>query len=906
MVQILRRPVHRVTSPDAYLSANCKGVAVGTENTPDSIRLATALADRYVIQRALGAGGMATVYLAHDIKHDRDVAIKVLRPELAAVIGAERFLTEIKTTANLQHPHILPLFDSGTVNGTVFYVMPVVVGESLRERLVREKQLPVSDAIGITREVASALDYAHRNGFIHRDIKPENILLHDKRALVADFGIALAAKSADSRMTEAGMSLGTPQYMSPEQALGDRELDARSDVFALGCVAYELLVGEPPFQGPTAQAIVAKIITDDPRPPSEIRRTVSPAIDHAILTALEKLPADRWATADEFARALSGETVTDRMTHSGRTASRRSGTRRVAIGAVVLAGIAAASGWLARGTGDTLPLVFGQTTAVTSNPGLEILPAISPDGKSVAYAMGTWNRSRIYVRPVSGGRAIALTSDSQTVQSVPSWSPDGSRVLFMANGAAFSAPASGGVVRQEIPRSNAAPIVWAGWAPDGKRIAYAAGDSLMLHEASGQSRTLAIMMEPNLCNWSRDGARIACAVGNAAYAGGSTFFANQAPSRIVVCTVDDGSLITVSDSTSLNHSPVWSADGRWIFFVSNRYGGRDVFGQHLSRTGNVAGAPVRLTTGLSAHSISLTPDGKYLAYAFLDATSNVWSMPIPNGRALTLAGLTQETFGSQTVEGLSVSRDGEWLYFDSNLAGNADLYRVRLPHGEQEQLSFDTSDEFNGVPSPDGREVTFHSFRTGSRDIFVMPLDGGAVQSVTNSPLQEAAADWKPDGTALTYMELAAAGGIWIVSRNANGTWGTPVKRLNYGVGPTWSPDGRSLAIGSRFGGRLEIVPADSGQPRVLIDHERPGMPETQSARFSLDGRTVFIKSIDEQGRASIWSVPFSGGTPQLRVLFDDPSRTSNNTRWALSANRFYFTIDDWQSDVRVLDVMTR
>jgi serine/threonine-protein kinase len=879
---------------------------VGTENTPEATQLAAALADRYVIQRTLGAGGMATVYLAHDVKHDRDVAIKVLRPELAAVIGAERFLTEIKTTANLQHPHILPLFDSGTVNGTVFYVMPVVVGESLRDRLTREKQLPINDAVAITREVASALDYAHRNGFIHRDIKPENILLHDRRALVADFGIALAATSADTRMTEAGMSLGTPQYMSPEQALGDRELDARSDVFALGCMAYELLVGETPFNGPTAQAIVAKIITDDPKPPSVLRRSVSPAIDHAILTALEKLPADRWATADEFSRALSGEAIGNRLAFSGRTSSPRIGIRSAVFGAVIVAAIAAGTGWLARGDGDAPPLLFGQSTAVTSNPGLEILPAISPDGKSVAYAMGTWNRSRIYVRPVSGGRAIALTSDSQSVQFVPSWSPDGSRVLFVSNGAAYSVPASGGVVRQEVPKSAAAPIVWAGWAPDGKRIAYAVGDSLMLHDANGQSRKLASMIEPNLCNWSRDGSRIACAVGNAAYAGGSTFFANQAPSRIVVCTVDDGSLVTVSDSTSLNHSPVWSADGQWMFFVSNRFGGRDVFGQRLTRSGKMKGAPVRLTTGLSAHSISLSPDGRHLAYAFLDATSNVWSLPIPSGRAVSLAGLRQETFGSQTVEGLAVSRDGQWLYFDSNLSGNADLYRVRLPQGEQEQLSFDSGDEFNGVPSPDGREVSFHAFRTGSRDVYVMPLDGGTVQSVTNSPLQEAAADWSPDGTALAYMELAAAGGIWVVRRNADGTWGTPIKRLDYGVGPSWSPDSKLLAIGSGFGGRLEILPADSGAPRVLIDNERPGMPATQSARFSDDGQTVFIKSIDAQGRASIWSVPVSGGAPQLRLLFDDPARTSNNTRWALSANRFYFTIDDWQSDVRVLDVVGR
>ena len=268
-------------------------------------RLQSALADRYRLDREAGAGGMATVYLAQDIRHGRPVAVKVLRPELAAVIGAERFLAEIKLTANLQHPHILPLFDSGEADGYLFYVMPYVEGETLRDRLTREKQLPVADAIRITTEVASALDYAHRHGVIHRDIKPENILLHDGQALVADFGIALAAsKAGGSRMTETGMSLGTPHYMSPEQAMGEREITARSDVYALGAVLYEMLSGDPPFTGSTAQAVVARVVTESPRSLTTQRHTIPRNIEAAVMTALEKLPADRFATAAEFAEAL--------------------------------------------------------------------------------------------------------------------------------------------------------------------------------------------------------------------------------------------------------------------------------------------------------------------------------------------------------------------------------------------------------------------------------------------------------------------------------------------------------------------------------------------------------------------------------------------------------------------------
>src|SRR6187549_2621468 len=283
------------------------GVPSVTRSTmPDSpSRLASALADRYRIERELGQGGMATVYLAQDLKHDRKVAIKVLRPELAAVIGAERFLREIKTIANLQHPHILGLIDSGEVNGTAYYVMPFVEGESLRDRLTREKQLPIPDAVRIAAEVAGALDYAHRHGVIHRDIKPENILLHDGRAMIADFGIALAvAKAGGQRMTQTGLSLGTPQYMSPEQALGEKTIDARADIYALGAVTYEMLTGDPPFTGSSVQAVVAKVLSAEPERPTLVRKTIPVAIEQAVLTGLAKLPADRFATAAEFANAL--------------------------------------------------------------------------------------------------------------------------------------------------------------------------------------------------------------------------------------------------------------------------------------------------------------------------------------------------------------------------------------------------------------------------------------------------------------------------------------------------------------------------------------------------------------------------------------------------------------------------
>src|SRR6185295_6553805 len=254
---------------------------------------------------------MATVYLAHDLKHDRKVALKVLKPELAAVLGAERFVVEIKTTAALQHPHILPLFDSGSAGGFLYYVMPYVQGETLRSKLDRETQLGIDESVRITREVADALDYAHRHGVIHRDIKPENILLHDGRPMVADFGIALAlSAAAGGRMTETGLSLGTPHYMSPEQATAEKEITPRSDIYSLGCVLYEMLTGNPPHTGATAQQIIMKIITAPTDPISKHRKSVPQNVVDAVAMALEKLPADRFESAKDFSNALADSRFT--------------------------------------------------------------------------------------------------------------------------------------------------------------------------------------------------------------------------------------------------------------------------------------------------------------------------------------------------------------------------------------------------------------------------------------------------------------------------------------------------------------------------------------------------------------------------------------------------------------------
>ena len=450
-------------------------------------RLSAALGSSYRIERELGAGGMATVYLAQDLKHDRKVAIKVLKPELAVAIGAERFLAEIKTTANLQHPHILALHDSGEVNGTVFYVMPFVDGESLRDRLDREKQLPIDDALRIAGEVADALQYAHERGVVHRDIKPENILLQRGHAVVADFGIALAAsKTGGSRMTETGMSLGTPTYMSPEQAMGAREVDARTDIYSLGCVVYEMLMGAPPFVGPTAQSIVAKVMTEAPRGLTAQRHTVPAHVDAAVRTALEKLAADRFASAGAFAAALRDSTTSTRIPNAAAVANKSSrGTVIARWSAATLLGVVALA---------AVYLWGRQSTTSGSLDAVEITQRTFRR-QSVFTARYTASGDAIVFSGAESGTSLRIYTVGSAYPEPRSVSDSGTHLLAVSSrnemavlvdaklqhhrvfvGTLARMPVDGGA-----PREILAGVSDADWSPDGTQLA-------IIHEVTGKDR----------------------------------------------------------------------------------------------------------------------------------------------------------------------------------------------------------------------------------------------------------------------------------------------------------------------------------------------------------------------------------------------------------------------------------
>jgi len=430
-----------------------------------SDRLTDALADRYRLERELGAGGMATVYLAEDLKHHRSVAIKVLRPELSAILGTERFLKEIQLTASLQHPNILPLFDSGSAEGLLYYVMPFVAGETLRTRLKREGQLPIPEAIRIATAVGAGLDYAHRYGAVHRDIKPENVLLTEDSVLVADFGIALAVRDAGgARLTESGLSLGTPQYMSPEQAAAERAIDARTDVYSLAAVLYEMLAGEPPFTAPTTQGIIAKLLTQPPVHLRVLRNTVPPALDAAVARALAKAPADRFPTCRAFADALAATTPA-----AGRTVVLPSNPQRsrvvVRLGIAALVSLALTGAWLGlqrtagRATRSGAGVTLRDRTQLTTT-GHARTPAISPDGKQFAYiatrCSDTGCTSAIEVQDVGGSVARRiLEAPADAALYGLSWSPDRRHLImvgaFDGRKGYWLLSALGGLPRQLAP-----------------------------------------------------------------------------------------------------------------------------------------------------------------------------------------------------------------------------------------------------------------------------------------------------------------------------------------------------------------------------------------------------------------------------------------------------------------------
>jgi serine/threonine-protein kinase len=778
----------------------------------DSLR--ASLADRYTIEREVGQGGMATVYLAEDVKHHRKVAVKVLRPELAAVIGADRFLVEIRTTANLQHPHILPLHDSGEVDGTVFYVMPFVAGESLRDRLDREKQLPVADAVRIASEVASALDYAHRHDVIHRDIKPENILLHDGQALVADFGIALAASKGEgsSRMTETGMSLGTPTYMSPEQAMGERDLDGRTDVYALGCMLYEMLAGEPPFTGPTAQAIVAKVMSSEPEPVTTLRGVVPSGVAVAVHTALQKLPVDRFPTAAAFAEALSrpsshqftvGPIRTGVLPGMSVTAS------RVAFG--ILAALAAVATWSAlrstseaneiRTTRMAIDLPEGQ--GLLAPGGIRV--SFAPDGESFYYLGPGPTRPMVWRRSFDQLEATQVAGTEGATSATVS--PDGSQLAFVT-----LSPFTLQVVKSEgsPPRTVVSDSISGGgvaWSSDGF-IYFDGNTGLARIRPDGTDRSAVMPLDAALGEsgvaWPEalpDGRGVVVRVRR----GGEEMSAY----RIVAYDARDGSRKDLVTAVVARYSPT----GHLLYVTAVG----ELFAQRFDlKRLELRGRPLMIWDGVRVGGFGATDL----------AISSAGDLMYTGGR-----------IRNAIAELVWVDRTGQAAPVDSTVEGGL-IRDVAL--------------------SPDGTAIAMEVLRpTGTSDvprIYIKRLGGGPTQLISSELTRASEPVWLPTGQEVMYQSE----GVGLVRRRADASGaaelviGNRMRIMDVAVGPV----GSTLVMQ----GESEFSDRDLVDFRVGIDSiPRPlfseANVETEPA-FSPDGQWLAYSS-SESGRPEVYLRPY-------------------------------------------------
>ena len=830
---------------------------------------------------------MATVYLAEDLKHDRRVAIKVLRPELAAVIGAERFLREIRTIAGLQHPHILGLIDSGQVDGTAYYVMPFVDGESLRDRLEREKQLPIADAVRIATEVASALDYAHRHDIVHRDIKPENILLHDGRALVADFGIALAVSTAGStRMTETGMSLGTPHYMSPEQAMGEREITGRCDIYALGAMTYEMLTGDPPFTGSTAQAIVAKVVTEAPRPLAAQRHTIPPHVEEAVLTALEKLPADRYATAAEFARALTDATAAVRPAAASRAATiRRTDWRAVGAAAaamLVVGALLSRAFWPSPAPAVAparLLIGFpdGQQPRLTTSQ--QPMLAVPPDGSGLLYSgPGTAARTQLWLRRWSSldGTRLAQSVDDPCCGV---FSPSGDSIAYLASPHTLRViPLRSGVPAVVADAGLTSVSDYGGgvdWGSDG--MLYISGLAGLLRVSPGGGATEVMAPLDTARGHLRyvwpdalPGARAALVT---VVPAGDQF--NVERMRIAVADFRSGTVREILQGTRALYAEsghiVYARPGGVLHAVPF-----DV--ETLALTGSEVALPD--TVGLPAQSLgdfSISASGT-LAYnkAALQTSQVVWVTR--SGEPSVVA----PDLAAHELDGATLSPDGSELVVSMrNADGKYDLWRAPTDGGARTRLTFDGTTNWRPFWKPGSRTVWFVSDRADGGvnrltevDLRV-PGDVQLTQVYESRPVSGGA--WSSDGSWLLLRtdDQSRGGGDILGFRPGRDTVARPfVATPAEEASPALSPDGNWLAYSSNVSGRREIYVRpfpETGRGVYQVSTEGGIAP-----RWSRRGGELFY--ID--GRERMIAVPVrtvSGfETGEQRMLFD-ASRYQNN-----------------------------
>jgi Tol biopolymer transport system component len=731
-------------------------------------------------------------------------------------------------------------------------------------------------------------------------------MLSGRHGLVADFGVARALSNATggNQITSLGVALGTPSYMSPEQATADPSVDHRTDIYSVGCMAYELIAGTLPFTGTSPQKVLSAHVMETPAPLSKHREGISPVLEHAIMRCLAKKPADRWQTAEELLAVLEPlSTPSAGMAPTSARLAPVRPTRRLwlipaSIAAVLIAGVFA--------YGATRPLTpslsIGASTQLTTAAGLQIHPALSPDGKLVAYAAGTSRRMRIFIQPVTGGRVIPLSDDTTSAETNPRWSSDGTQLLVLSGGGVSVAPALGGALRPVVAPSAEGPVRTADWSPDNREIAFVRSESLLVQPLDGKpARFVGTSEDLSDCRWSPGGRMIACVSGNSPATRPGPTFGNSAPSAIMLFPANGGGAHPLTDSRSLHQSPAWSEDGTRLYFISDRDGTRDIYEIVIGRNEEPRGAAMRLSTGLNAHSVSVA--GGHIAYGVYSSKANIWTLPIPGSGTVSAEGATPLTNVAQIVESVQTSRDGKWLLFDATRSGRADIYRMPVAGGQEERLIHEGFDVFAPALSPDGRLLAYHSFRSGNRDIEVKPLDGGPVEIVTNSPRQESYPAWSPDGKQLAFFDQRTKQGF-TTKRLAPGRWSTPVA-VGDELRAEWISNSELLFVSSDTS-QIHVRTLPGKGDRLLYtasSRSNDSIPIPESVLPSWDGTSVFFKAHDTQGRASFWRVPIAGGAPQKIVQFPNVDHRSNRRDFGVDAKRFYFTFEDQQSNIWIADV---
>lgn len=854
---------------------------------------------------------MSRVFVAEDNTLGRKIVVKMLPAEMGAAVSVERFRREIQVVARLQHPHIVPVLSAGQLDGLPFYTMPYVKGESLRARLSRSGEMSVTEAVHVLRDVAAALAYAHGEGVVHRDIKPDNVIMSGGVAVVTDFGVSKAVDVAatdgarpQSGITSLGVALGTPAYMSPEQASADPQVDHRADIYSFGCLAYELIAGTSPFGGRSPQQMLAAHVTESPEPLAKRRPNVPPLLAALVMKCLQKRAGDRPQSADELLAALDAIATTPSggmvPTSERLAAVKGPGAKRIALAvAVVIIVLLALQLW--NRMSATKPITVGNTTPVAVGPDLELMPAISPDGKLVAYSAATAGGERIFVRQMDGGRASMLSGDLGGDHESPRWSPDGSRVSFVADGAIYVVPAlTGGSPKRTIERAGTHS-----WSPDGKEIIYTTESQrgIMAQAlAGGMPRTLVegtFLHSPML---SPDQKVLLYSEGRI------PSLTNVSVNVIWTLPLPKGTPTRISDSTSVNLSAVWMPDGKNVLFVSNAGGTRDVYQVAVKSDGRPRAPATRITTALNSYWISLSSDGSRMAYDVVRNFSNIFVVPISASPppVTSARAITRE---NQHIESLSISSDGQWLAYDSDRGGNFDIYKLRLDGGEPIQLTTDPAQDFAPKWSRDGKEIAFHTTRNGTRDIYVINVDGNAEQQVSSGKNQDFAPDFSPDGSRIVFFsEGERANAAYLTSRNASGAWSTPVSlgadleniaAASRNMYPRFSPDGKAVVVASDKG--LILASPDGGQRRIVADNKTLGGVALGLAFTVTDPGTVYA-SVASPGMTSIYAIPLSGGAPRL-VLRDEPNARFGRWEFATDGKRIFFTRAAWEADVWVMEL---